>query len=181
MMRRWSRWPPLLGTVLATLVSCATLPTGPSVLVLPGPGKPLELFQAEEAGCRQWARAEVGTTPGHAATKSAFSSAVLWTLLGAALGAAFGASSGDAGIGAAIGAGSGALAGTLSGVDASQAAAGTVQSRYDVAYQQCMYAKGNQIPGTGVPQPRYDAPPPPMPSEPITVPAVPPPPPPPPE
>jgi hypothetical protein len=24
------------------------------------------------------------------------------------------------------------------------------QTRYDIAYQQCMYAKGNQIPSTGV-------------------------------
>jgi hypothetical protein len=37
-----------------------------------------------------------------------------------------------------------------------------VQWRYDIAYQQCMYAKGNQIPAVvRAPQSRYTAPPPP--------------------
>jgi hypothetical protein len=31
-----------------------------------------------------------------------------------------------------------------------QAAGGQAQRRYDNAYQQCMYAKGNQIPGSAV-------------------------------
>jgi hypothetical protein len=69
------------------------------------------------------------------------------TLMGAALGAAIGAASGNAGAGAAIGAGSGLLIGTAAASDPACAAAGEIQRRYDMAYQQCMYAKGSHIPG----------------------------------
>ena len=34
---------------------CATVPTGPSVMVLPAQGKPFEAFQADDSVCRQWA------------------------------------------------------------------------------------------------------------------------------
>jgi hypothetical protein len=33
------------------------------------------------------------------------------------------------------------------GANAGYGASWTIQRRYDIAYQQCMYAKGNQIPG----------------------------------
>ncbi len=159
------------------LSGCATIPTGPSVMVLPGQGKPFEVFQVDDAVCRQWAGQQAGATPASASTESAVSSAAIGTVLGAALGAAIGAASGNPGIGAAIGAGSGALGGTLYGAGASQAAAGSVQWRYDIAYQQCMYAKGNQIPGTvQVSQPRYSAPPPPPPPPSGSAPGTPPPP-----
>lgn len=176
MTRMWTSWHLLPFVVVVGLAGCATVPAGPSEMVLPGEGKPFEQFQAEDADCRQWANTQVGTTPGQAWTESALSHATIATLLGAALGAAIGAASGDAGIGAAIGAGSGALGGTLAGVGAGQATAGTVQSRYDIAYQQCMYAKGNQIPMRGKVQPHNGAPPPPGPSG---FPSSPPPPPPP--
>jgi hypothetical protein len=55
----------------------------------------------------------------------------------------------DAVLGTALGAGAGS--GMASGT------AWTAQRRYDVAYQQCMYAKGNVIPGYYP----YPAPPPP--------------------
>jgi hypothetical protein len=164
MANKWS----LLTLVAAIgLWGCATIPTGPSVMVLPGQGKPFELFQADDAICRQWADQQVGTTPGQASTESAVSSAAIGTLLGAGLGAAIGAAAGNPGLGAAIGAGSGLLGGTMYGAGASQAAAGTVQWRYDIAYEQCMYAKGNQIPvAVRAPQPHSSAPPPPPPPPP---------------
>jgi len=63
--------------------------------------------------------------------------------------------------GAAVGADSGLVGGTAIGLDASRAEVGSVQWRYDIAYEQCMYAKGNQIPvimqapprGSGTPPP----------------------------
>ena len=160
------KWGLLLLVAATGLTGCATIPTGPSVMVLPGQGKPFEQFQADDAICREWAGQQAGTTPEAASTESAVSGAAVGTILGAGLGAAIGAASGNPAIGAAIGAGSGLLGGTMVGASASQAAAGTVQWRYDIAYQQCMYAKGNQIPGTGVPQSRYDASPPPPPPPP---------------
>ncbi len=71
---------------------CATIPAGPSVMVLPGPGKTLEQFQADDTSCRQWAAQEASRTA------------------------------------------SGEIYGSI------------IQWRYDMPYQQCMYAKGNRIP-----------------------------------
>src|SRR5574337_1274347 len=175
-----SKWGILPVVAAMGLSGCATIPTGPSVMVLPGQGKNFEQFQTDDAVCKQWAGQQAGTTPGRVATESTVTGAAVGTVLGTGLGAAIGAASGHAGTGAAIGAGSGLLGGTLVGAGASQAAAGTVQWRYDIAYQQCMYAKGNQIPMVlRAPQPHYTAPPPPPPSPtPGVAPTLPPPPPP---
>ena len=64
------------------------------------------------------------------------------------MGSAIGAATGKgAGAGAAIGGGTGLLGGTAMGSNAGASSEYTLQKRYDIAYQQCMYAKGNQIPG----------------------------------
>jgi hypothetical protein len=149
-----------LGSVLF-LGACVTVPGGPSVLVLPGSGKPFEQFQFDDGSCRQWALLQCGALPQDAATQSAVSSAVVGTLVGAGLGAAIGAATGNAGAGAAIGAGSGLFVGSAAGANAAYASSWEVQRRYDIAYQQCMYAKGHQIPG--VPRAYAPAPPPPPP------------------
>src|SRR5512139_1950468 len=133
--------------VLAALGGCATMPTGPSVMVLPPQGKPFEVFQAEDAVCRQWAAQQIGMSPQETANQNTAAGAVVGTAVGAGLGAAIGAASGNAGTGAAIGAGSGLLMGTASGASAGQYYGYEAQHRYDIAYQQCMYAKGNIIPG----------------------------------
>jgi Glycine-zipper domain len=146
---RWVLLLPLIGLLSA----CAAVPTGPTVMVLPGVGKPFDQFQVDDVACRQFAQTQTGLPPGEAGTQSTINTAVLGTLLGAGAGAALGAAAGDAGVGAAIGAGSGLLVGTASGAEAGAGAARSLQSRYDVSYMQCMYAKGNQVPGTSsVPQ-----------------------------
>jgi hypothetical protein len=71
--------------------ACApAIPQGPTVMVLPAPGKPLEQFQLDDGACRQWAAQQTGT-----------GGETSWLL----------------------------------------------QRRYDIAYQQCMYSRGNDIPG----------------------------------
>ena len=87
-----------------------------------------------------------GIAPGDAATQSGVSSAVVGTVVGAALGAAIGAATGNPALGAGVGAGAGLFGGTMVGASAAYASGTAVQYRYDIAYQQCMYAKGNQIP-----------------------------------
>jgi hypothetical protein len=77
----------LLFLAVMALNSCATIPKGPSIVAQPGPGKPFEVFQADDAACRQWASQQRGAS----------------------------------------------------------------QNQYDYAYQQCMYAKGNQMPGLSPP------------------------------
>jgi hypothetical protein len=41
------------------LAGCASTPTGPGVLVLPGTGKSFDQFRAEEQECRQYAQAQL--------------------------------------------------------------------------------------------------------------------------
>jgi hypothetical protein len=147
---------------LLTLAGCATLPTGPSVRVLPGQGKTFEQFMTDDAVCRRWAAQSVGMSPQQIANQNTITGATIGTLLGAGLGAAIGAASGNPGTGAAIGAGSGLLVGTAAGADSGQVYGWEAQKRYDNTYIQCMYAKGNQVPGSRqYYQPRRTTPPPP--------------------
>lgn len=136
------------GIVLVVLMlsGCATMPPGPSVLVMPGNGKPFEAFQADDSVCRQWAENQTGWNANQTVNKNLVGGAIAGGALGAASGALIGAASGAAGPGAAIGAGAGLLGGAFLGATQAPGAGYEVQRRYDNAYQQCMYAKGNQIP-----------------------------------
>jgi hypothetical protein len=142
----WRRLWATVGTALL-IGGCATLPTGPSVMVMPPAGKPFEAFQADDSACRQWVAQQAGGAPAATANQTLASGAVVGTLIGAGLGAAIGAASGHPGADAAIGAGSGLVGGTLAASGPAYASGWELQRRYDMAYQQCMYAKGNQIPG----------------------------------
>ncbi|MBJ6724414.1 YMGG-like glycine zipper-containing protein [Geomesophilobacter sediminis] len=135
--------------LLVMLVAgCETLPTGPSVLVLPSRGKPFDQFQREDAACRQWAGERLGNSPQQAADQNVARGAVTGTAVGAGIGALLGAASGHPGAGAAFGAGSGLLVGSVAGADSGHYSGREAQRRYDNTYLQCMYAYGNQIPGT---------------------------------
>lgn len=140
----------LFGAILAVavLAGCATMPTGPSVRVLPAPGKTFEQFQVDDAVCRQWAERQIGMKPQETANQNTATGAVVGTVVGGGLGAALGAASGNAGAGAAIGAGTGLLFGTAAGASSGEVYGMEAQRRYDNTYVQCMYSKGNQIPGT---------------------------------
>ncbi len=103
---------------LIALSGCVSVPTGPSVMVLPPEGKSFAQFQAEDATCRQWAGQQVGPTY--------------------------------------------------------QEYQYEAQRRYDITYQQCMYAYGNIIPGVRYTSPPRQMPPPPnLESAPTTTPAEP--------
>lgn len=145
------------------LGACATIPTGPSVLVLPGSGRNFDQFRLDESDCRSYAYQQIGgVTAEQAQIDSGVRSAVVGTVVGAAAGAAIGG-----GRGAGIGAGSGLLVGSLAGSEAARGSAWGAQGRYDNAYVQCMYAKGHRVPVSGrystdAPrQQRYYPPPPP--------------------
>ena len=143
-----SRWMGML-MLMPLLGACATVPTGPGVMVLPGAGRSLEQFHADDVVCRQWGFQSIGmTTPGQAIASSGVTSAAVGTAVGAAAGAALGAAAGNPALGAAAGAGGGLLLGSASGVGAAQYSGQEAQWRYDMAYMQCMYARGNQIPGS---------------------------------
>jgi hypothetical protein len=127
---------------LLVLAGCATTPSGPGVLVLPGTGKSFDAFRSDEAECRQYAHGQVGgKTAGEASADSGVKSAAIGTAVGAVAGAALGGHSG-----AATGAGVGLAAGALAGTGAAESSSRSLQQRYDFGYQQCMYAKGHKIP-----------------------------------
>ncbi len=148
--------------MVVTLGGCATLPTGPSVMVLPGSGKTFEQFQTDDAICRQWAQQQIGQNPQEAANQNTVAGAAVGTAVGAGLGAAI-SSPGNTASGAAFGAATGLLIGAAAGSSSGQYYGYEAQRRYDIAYQQCMYLKGNVIPGMIRTRPVRRTPPPPPP------------------
>ena len=138
------------------LASCATYPTGPSMMALPGGGASFDQFRADDYQCQGYAQAAIGRqSPQQVASDAGNNTAVVGTMVGAAAGALLGAASGNAGAGAAIGAGSGLLLGSAAGADSYAASGYVAQERYDAAYVQCMYAKGHQVPVSAGAAPAY--------------------------
>src|SRR3954462_10380588 len=89
---------------LALLASCATTPTGPSVMVLPGSGKTFDQFRFDDNECRQYA---MGSSGGKEADQAASDSGLKSAAAGAAIGALAGAAITRSGHGAVAGAGLG--------------------------------------------------------------------------
>jgi hypothetical protein len=143
-------------TALLLLEGCVTPPMGPTIAVMPAPNKPFDVFQQDQAVCKQFADQQTAGGAQQANNQQVLTG-VVGTVLGAGLGAAVGG-----GRGAAIGAGAGAIGGTAVGAGPAQYAQMSLQQRYDMAYSQCMYARGNQVPGyapaAAPPPPGYGAP-----------------------
>ncbi len=172
--------------VAGIVAGCATMPTGPSILALPGTGKNFSDFQASDAQCRAYAHQQIGGMS--AATDPGVRNAAIGTAVGAVAGAAMGGSQG-----AGVGAGAGLLFGSATGAGNSSSYGYDAQRRYDNAYIQCMYASGHRVPvpasmarslseqtpGGAVVTPGGNIPPPPRAAPPASVPPdyVPPPPP----
>lgn len=78
--------------VLSILAGCASMPSAPDVLALPGTGKGFEEFRADDMACRDFAFQQIG---GRARGQTAIHGS---------------------------------------------------QRQYDMAYVQCMYAKGHRVP-----------------------------------
>jgi hypothetical protein len=138
----------LLTLVMAAslgLGACAVMPSGPTVMALPGSSKTFDQFRGDDYNCRQFAFQQIGgTTAQQNANAAAVGSTVVGTALGAAAGAAFGGGSG-----AAVGAGAGMLTGAAVGTGAAYNSGYGTQRQYDAAYIQCMYATGNRVPVYG--------------------------------
>jgi hypothetical protein len=121
------------------LSGCVTPPMGPTALVMPGQGKPFGDFASDQTTCKRFASGEVdgGAT---LANLSQFGTVAMTTALGAGLGGAVRGTRG-----AEVGGGVGAVGGVVASSRGTAAGQGSLQSRYDLAYIQCMYAHGNQI------------------------------------
>lgn len=147
----------LLAVACAVVLgACASEPVGPTIQVYPAPNKPFEVFQNEQVACKQYASQQIAGEVDNANSRGV-GEAVITTALGAGLGAAVGG-----GRGAAIGAGAGAVVGSDVGAGSSSRKQYQIQHQYNMAYAQCMYAKGDQVVGYRpyTPPPVYAAPPP---------------------
>ncbi|WP_186410402.1 hypothetical protein, partial [Candidatus Propionivibrio aalborgensis] len=111
-------------TVVVLLVGCASAPTGPSVLSLPGTGKSFGDFRLDDAQCRQYAAQQTGALPSDPGVRNA----VIATAVGALAGAAINGSQG-----AGIGAGAGLVVGSVSGAGEARGATYSSQHQYDNA------------------------------------------------
>lgn len=130
------------------LAACVPAAFGPSVAVMPTPGKPFEVFAAEQTACRQFAEQQIAFARDQINAQIA-GGVLAGIALGAGQAAAFG---GDAGAVLASAASTGAAVGAA-GVPNAQLATAALQQQYDGAYGQCMYARGNQVPGYAVASP----------------------------
>jgi uncharacterized protein YcfJ len=108
---------------------------------MPGANKPFDQFAADQQTCQGYANSQTAPMAAQANNQAA-GGALLTTVLGAGLGAAFGG-----GRGAAIGAASGAVVGGSMAARNSSMAGMGIQQQYDIFYSQCMYSRGNQVPG----------------------------------
>ena len=142
------------------LTGCAPAVMAPTVPVMPGPNKPFDQFAADQQTCQAYANSQTAPLTAQA-NNQALGGTLLTTALGAGLGAAIGG-----GRGAAIGAASGAVVGGAAGARGSSIAGMGIQQQYDIYYSQCMYSRGNQVPGYApnayaiAPYPGAGAPPP---------------------
>jgi len=140
-----SPWLTLSLAAMLGLSGCQpTVPTGPTIAVMPGPNRSLSQFQNDDAVCRNFARNQ-SFQPAPSGLSSPAGTAAATTVGGTAAGALLGAAGGNAGMGAAIGAGAGLLGGAALGAHRSREQTGNMQQSYNIAYAQCMATKGNTV------------------------------------
>ncbi len=148
-MNRLTRITLMTAAVITSLSACVSAPTGPTVAVMPREGKPFEVFQLEDMQCRQFAANAVKDTS-DAALKEGATSAVIGAALSAAAGAVIqGGNHANVGTGAGVGMLGGAAMGAMNSAGKQNQA----QMQYNIAYQQCMYSQGNQVPSYAAPAP----------------------------
>lgn len=141
-------------SLVLLLAGCATVPTGPNVMALPGQGRNFDEFRTDDMVCRDYAYQQIGgAAREQAAANAQVGSAALGTMLGALAGAAIGGHNG-----AGVGAGAGLLIGSATAADSAHASLRGGQRQYDMAYVQCMYAKGHRVPLNGSYSPTSTAP-----------------------
>ena len=113
---------------LALLAGCASLPAGPRVAVMPTPGKPFEVFVAEERLCRDYAASTLGTDRNELSGRNVVEGAIAGTAIGATAGALGGGQRG-----AAAGAAAGLVIGSAAGAGNAGYAGSEAQRAYDIA------------------------------------------------
>ena len=124
---------------LALLAGCDTMPVGPTVTALQGADKGFDEFRTDDVDCRQYAYAQVREAM---AASADHASGVMSTAPSSAICVAVGPATDGRGP-AVAGPRTGSL---IDGTDAAQFAGYGLQQRYNCAYVQCMYIKGDRVP-----------------------------------
>jgi len=124
------------------LVAACTVPppSGPTVMAIPPPGKDLAVFQQEDGQCRGYAAATIGALPPGPAVAPAAGDGIA-SATAASQGS--NATAGDAG--ATIVGTPGYAGNVAAGATYAAANAYDVQTRYNIAYTQCVYSSGNAV------------------------------------
>ncbi len=121
---------------LTLLAGCETMPQGPTVTALPGDAKSSDEFRADDVDCRQHASAQADEV-------TLASTGRAGGVTGAARGTAIGVGTVDGRGSTVVGGKTGSL---IDGTDSAQFVGYGLQQRYNRAYVQCMYMKGNRVP-----------------------------------
>jgi hypothetical protein len=110
------------------LVTACTMPppSGPTVMAIPPPGKNLAVFRQEDGQCRSYAAATIGALPPGQATSPTSN-----------------ATAED--VGATIDGAPGYVGNVAAGATYAASSVYDVQTRYDIAYTQCIYSSGNAV------------------------------------
>jgi hypothetical protein len=123
---------------LALVMGCDTVPQAPTVTMLPGVHKSADEFRTDDADCRQYAVDQLGSA---VSAPRGLGSGLTSGLSGTAVCPATNRAVGDNRSATA------GTAGTLiDGTDSAQSAGSGLQERYNCAYVQCMYARGDRVP-----------------------------------
>jgi hypothetical protein len=124
---------------LIVLAGCVPQTMAPTVVVTPGPSKSAADFGADHTACAAQANERMAPVI-QAANNQIVGNALLGAAFGGGSTAAAGGSNSAVGATAAAGA-------TIAGAANAQTAQATLQQQFNVAYSQCMYAKGDIVPG----------------------------------
>jgi hypothetical protein len=121
-----------------TLVAACTSPppSGPTVMAIPPPGKNLAIFQQEDGQCRNYAAATIGALPSEQASPPADGGG---TAPATVAGQTSGTTAGD------VGATTGGAGNVAAAATYAASSVYNVQTRYDIAYTQCVYSSGNAV------------------------------------
>jgi hypothetical protein len=124
-------------TQIMVLAGCVPALMAPTVVVTPGPGKLPAEFAADQTGCATQANQQLAP-----AVQAANNQIVGNALLGAAFGAGSSAGSSNSAV-----AGNASAGAATTGAATALPAQATLQQQFNVAYSECMYAKGDIVPG----------------------------------
>ncbi len=137
-MKMWT-WMSIAATAqIIVLAGCVPAVMAPSVAATPGPGKMPTDLASDTTACAAQANQQMAPAI-QAANNQVAGTVLLNAVIGGGGSAAAGASNSEV---AANSVANGATAGAAN----AQAAAATLQQQYDVAYSQCMYARGDNVP-----------------------------------